>query len=127
MPPARGKLTQKSDARARRAQTMDLDAPSAMHLQDARVAQQWPHPYTDRLTLTYSVLLHLRHGWNWSLSQFFERFQIPEHHSTRTIKQGQKLFTETSDMFFHKQFLPLAAEARHGKIPTKELPLDNGR
>src|SRR5207247_699613 len=53
MPPARGKLTQKSDARTRRAQTMDLDALSAMHPQEARVAQQWPHPYTYRLSLTH--------------------------------------------------------------------------
>src|SRR5712691_11377684 len=62
MPLARGKLSQKSDARARRAQTMDLDAPSAMHPQEARVAQQWPHPYTYRLSLTHSVLLQLRQG-----------------------------------------------------------------
>ena len=77
MPLARGKLTQKSDARARRAQTMDLDAPSAMHPQEARVAQQWPHPYTYRLNLTYSVLLQLRPGGR--TSRFPAAFPLQLH------------------------------------------------
>src|SRR5438128_7529459 len=77
MPLARGKLTQKSDARARRAQTMDLDAPSAMHPQEARVAQQWPHPYTYRLSLTHSVLLQLRQGGR--TSRFHAAFPLQLH------------------------------------------------
>src|SRR5439155_17462922 len=77
MPQARGKLTQKSDARARRAQTMDLDAPSAMHPQEARVAQQWPPPYMYRLSLTYSVLLQLRQGGR--TSRFPAAFPLQLH------------------------------------------------
>src|SRR5437660_12582397 len=77
MPPARGKLTQKSDARARPAQTMDLNAPSAMYPQEARVAQQWPHPYTYRLNLTYSVLLQLRPGGR--TSRFPAAFPLQLH------------------------------------------------